>query len=179
MKASLRFYLYGTIAPDVRNLVADDNSRLALVPSPPTGLYLVDTCLRGGGETQADPHMQTVVASLYEEQPSDIDLVQFVNDLCVEGARVEVIMPPIPLLGEYRAILPAGVPTFTESEATLPGRLDRFVLVSRQMSHVERAIRQGIPAIHYQSASRLRRELALRGSALQSGAPRAYPANGG
>ncbi len=179
MHATLEFYLYGTIAPDLRTLKYHDSGRAIRFPSTMEEVFRLDTVLKGPITTPFTNGDRDIIAGIYASLPIDGELLKFMETYHRAGGTVEIVMPPEPLLNEYRSLLPTFFSVCRKSDPISSDSERRAIIVSGQMERVENVLKAGKPAIHFLSASRLRRELELQGIVDPHSDYRVHEENGG
>ena len=163
MKCGLKLYAYGTIIPDLRTLVYGDTISPGTFDSFPDDLFRFDSFLSGCiPETETRRAAETL-SHIYATRPINEPLLRFIEEVHRLDGEIGLIVTAPSVLDGYRELFPPFVECFYAANDATIARPVGGIVVSRQMRHVERAITAGNPAIHFETAGRLRRELELRG----------------
>jgi len=131
----------------------------------------LESYLTGSAAGAPEEKCLRTISLYYNSLPIDGELETFLTEYGESGGTVGVVLPHVPLLEAYRERLGMIALVNERGRSLGDAKVGQTITVARQIEVVEKAISEGNPAIHYESASRLRRELELRKLIAPAGAP--------
>jgi len=175
MNLHLGFYMYGTVIPDLRSILYGEKSC-----NSTAGAELVtelDLFLRGATQTPPNSDYATFLRETYDGVSIDNDLHALIDRLYATGGTgtsyispnledntvcAETLLSYVSVFSQ-QLMIKRITPDTVEPELYSAFLRPTSIFVARQMDFVETVLARGGHAIHYESASRLQRELRLRG----------------
>jgi hypothetical protein len=167
MNAVLIVVPYGTLIPELRAIVYQRSQASLVHTVSQETIFRLDDFLTGFSVGRAEESLpegeRERLRTIYRDRPLDRDLLELCNTLGRAGTPVYLRGIPPVLFDLYRTVLPGSLTVLDVSDALPLADTTHTVIVARDLAVLERTIERGGQGIHYQSASRLQRELELRG----------------
>ena len=155
---------YGTLIPDVRSIVFNEERYPSRHTLGAHHVFSIDDYLRNGQDPTPGDAVVSLIHAMYEDRPVDDALVQLLHRIVLRGGTIQTVCAT-PILREmYEKIPSIWLPAHGRHADRSTDEIEstQRITVSRRMNTIERALLAGEQAIHYESAYRLQRELELR-----------------